>query len=718
MRLEKLRESINRYRFDYHVLNKSTISEAALDSLKHELSQLESQYPDLITPDSPSQRVAGEPLKEFKKVTHKVPMLSLNDVFSSDELNEWIGRISKLAPNEHFQYLVEPKLDGLAVSLLYQNGELKIGATRGDGKVGEDVTQNLRTIESIPLKLNDVLNSSVGAMSSENAPHTTRDGRHGQQESPDAKRRLVSRPYEDIQMKIKKLLSGQCEIRGEVVISRRNFTRLNNNQVKNGQAPFANPRNLAAGSIRQLDAKLVAKRHLDFVAYQIISDVPLSTHQTEHHLLSVLGFKSLSVQKCDNSKEITQHLATILKSRDNNDFQTDGAVITVNEHRHWPLLGVVGKAPRYAVAYKFAAEEATTKILDIQVQVGRTGAITPIAIMEPVSVAGSTVSRATLHNEDEIKRKDVRVGDTVIIRKAGDIIPEVIRPLPELRSGHEKKFVMPTTCPLCGSKIMRPVGEAVARCINASCFGQEKERIIHFVSRAAFDIDGAGEAVIEQLLQSNLISDPADLFLLKQGDLEALPRFAEKSAENLINAINISKKISLPRFLYALGIRHVGEQTAFALAEALAGDFKKNQANVREVQSALDKLGVVELENIDDVGTVVAESILAFAKSDTARALMRKLNNADIFIEIPRIDRATQPLYGQSFVFTGTLETMTRGEAEAKVRQLGGKTSSSVSVNTDYVVAGTDAGSKLTKARALGVKIIDETEARKLLKLT
>lgn len=682
-RLIKLRESINRYRFDYHVLNKSTISEAALDSLKHQLSQIESQFPDLITPDSPSQRVAGEPLKEFRKISHKVPMLSLNDVFSDVELKNWIERIKKLAPSEHFQYLVEPKLDGLAVSLHYQKGMLKVGATRGDGKVGEDVTQNLRTIESIPLKL-----------------------------SHDAK--VNSQPLD----LITKMLKGNIEVRGEVVISRRNFDRLNQTQKQQGQALFANPRNLAAGSIRQLDAKLVAKRHLDFVAYQIICDVPLQSHLTEHQTLELLGFKSLPVKKCHNAEEITLYLETILKSRDKNDFQTDGAVISVNDHRQWSLLGVVGKAPRYAVAYKFSAEEVTTKIVDIQVQIGRTGAITPIAIMEPVQVAGSTVSRATLHNEDEIKRKDVRIGDTVIIRKAGDIIPEVIRSLPELRIGHEKKFVMPTKCPLCDSKIIRPEGEAVARCTNLSCFGQEKERIIHFVSRAAFDVDGAGEAVIEQLLQNNLISDPSDLFFLKRGDLEALPRFAEKSADNLMNAIETSKKINLPRFLYALGIRHVGEQTAFALAERTSRDLKKNQASVSEIQSAVLKLDVAELENIDDVGTVVAESISAFIKSTAARALMRKLNKAEIKIEIPHIDQTTKPLYGQTFVFTGTLEKMTRPEAEARVRQLGGKASGSVSANTSYVVAGADAGSKLTRARNLGVKIVTEVEARKILRLS
>ncbi len=681
-RIKKLRESINRYRYDYHVLNKSTISEAAIDSLKHELAQLEEQHPDLITADSPTQRVAGEPLKAFKKVTHAIPMLSLNDAFSSEELEAWEGRVRKLIPNADWSYLVEPKLDGLAVALIYEHGKFVLGATRGDGRVGEDVTLNLRTIEAVPLSFS-------------------------QKERGDTASLLI-----------KRALASRVEIRGEIVISRKDFAKLNEQQANKGLPKFANPRNLAAGSIRQLDPKLAAARKLDFVAYQVLADIGLTTHEQEHQLLQVLGFRSLEVKVVKNSAQIQAVLDDIHTKRARFSYQTDGAVISIDEHAYWSRLGVVGKAPRYALAYKFAAEESTTKILDIQVQVGRTGAITPVAIMEPVSVAGTTVSRATLHNEDEIERKDIRIGDTAIIRKAGDIIPEVIKVLPELRTGHEKKFHMPKACPLCDSKIVRPAGEAIARCSNSNCFGQEKERIIHFVSRAAFDIDGAGEAVIDQLLQKSIIRDPADLFFLKKGDIEALDRFAEKSAENLYNAIQASRQQPLARFLYALGIRHVGEQTAYALAQFLAHRLLSRNVKVSKVWDVLKQVTVDALEDIPDVGGVVAKSIHNFIYSDAARTLIDKLDLADITLLVPEIVTSRLPLHGKTVVFTGSLATITREAAEARVRELGGKAAGSVGSNTDYVVIGVDPGSKADRARALGVTVLNEHDARRLLGLS
>ncbi len=683
-RISKLRESIDRYRYEYHVLDKSSISEAALDSLKHELTLLEQQFPELITPDSPTQRVAGEPLKQFKKVQHRTPMLSLNDVFSVEELQAWYERIQKIVPNEKITYYAEPKLDGLAVSLVYQNGVFEYGATRGNGVVGEDVTLNLRTIESIPLLLN---------------------------------REVVTDPT--LKKWQEQALKSRIEIRGEVVISRPNFKKLNEIQKKNGLPTFANPRNLAAGSIRQLDPKLAAARLLDFVAWRLIAPFELPRHQDEHHLASALGFKTRpEARSCNNLEEVNKFLKELSKLREHLPFQTDGAVINIDQARLWPKLGVVGKAPRAIIAFKFAAEEASTKVLDIQVQVGRTGALTPVAMLEPTVVAGSTVSRASLHNEDEIKRKDIRIGDTVIIHKAGDIIPEVVKVLTELRDGSEKVFKMPRKCPLCESKIVQPEGEAVARCSNPNCFGQEKERILHFVGRAAFDIDGAGEAVIDQLLQKALIRDTADLFLLKLGDIEALDRFATKSASNLYDAIQSSKHQPLARFLYGLGIRHVGEQTAYDLANYLRQKFGKELEKSAALLQKAQSLSLEDYEGIEGVGKVVAESIYQYFNADSTKTLFHKFHSVDLSLEMPEVsDVEKLPLYGKTVVFTGHLESITREEGEARVRELGGKPSSSVSQNTSYVVVGTDPGSKADKAKKLGVPILTEKEAKKLLEL-
>jgi DNA ligase (NAD+) len=689
-RIEKLKNSINKYRYDYHVLNKSTIPDAALDSLKHELSQLEGQYPELITPDSPSQRIAGEPLKQFNKVEHKQRMLSLNDMFSKEETGEWITRISKLIPGKRWNYLVEPKLDGLAVSLIYENGQFVLGSTRGDGRVGEDVTQNLRTIDAIPLSLPSFGRALVGAV----------------HELPE-KGRFVNRPYD---------IKGRIEVRGEVVISRKNFAKINKEQEAKGLLIYANPRNLAAGSIRQLDPKLAASRKLDFVAYQVISDGTIKTHQEEHKLITEWGFISLETKICSSLNEIEGFLAHILKERDGLVYQTDGAVITVNEKNLWGPLGIVGKAPRYSVAYKFAAEEVTTKILDIEVQVGRTGALTPVAIMEPVLVAGSTVSRATLHNQDEIERKDVRIGDTIILRKAGDVIPEVVSVLTELRTGKEKKFIMPMICPLCGSKTLRKEGEAVLRCSNKNCFGQEKETIIHFVSRLAMDIDGAGEAVIEQLMESGLIRDAADLYFVKFDELKALDRFAEKSAQNLIDAVIKSKNVVLNRFIYGLGIRHVGEVTAYSLARFISEKIKHNEYSVKDLWHALHSISLEEWQNIDDVGGVVGQSIYEYIHSKHAQNLMDKFAKAGFVIKAPVV-RANLPLQGKTFVLTGELGSITREDAEMRIRELGGKASGSVSAKTDYVIVGENPGSKAKKAQDLGIKIISENEATKLLDL-
>lgn len=683
-RIQKLRGSINRYRYDYHVLNKSIISEAALDSLKHELVQLEEQYPDLITADSPTQRVAGQALEEFKKVRHRERMLSLNDVFSHEELEAWLERIQKIIPGQKLDFYAEPKLDGLAVSLRYVKGQFVQGSTRGNGEVGEDVTQNLRTIEAIPLSLE-----------------------------------CLDWPKEhDIVQMMRSGINDWVEIRGEVVISKKDFATLNKEQEKKGLAKFANPRNLAAGSIRQLDPKLATARRLSFVAYQVIAPFEIPTHEQEHMLAGALGFVLLESKYVREIREIREFLEDLHKKRSSLPYQTDGSVINVNNKALWSRLGIVGKAPRYAIAYKFAAEEVTTKVLDIQVQVGRTGTLTPVAILEPVVVAGSTVSRATLHNEDEIKRKDVRIGDTVILRKAGDIIPEVIKSLPELRSGSEKTYHFPRVCPLCGSRVVRAEGEAAWRCSNSQCFGQEREKIIHFTSRAALDIDGAGEAVIDQMLEKQVIRDPADLFFLKIGDIEALERFAQKSAENLYNAIQASKVVDLARFIYGLGIRHIGEQTAFDIAEYLSSKIKAKKVTVAHLKRIFGEVLKEEWANIEGIGPIVAKSLYSTIHSAPFKRLLEKLDEAGLALEVPKFKtKAVLPLAGKTFVFTGTLESITREEAEARVRELGGKASGSVSAKTDYVVVGADAGSKADKAKKLGVTIVGEKEAKKLLKM-
>jgi DNA ligase (NAD+) len=713
-RIEKLKGSINQYRYDYHVLNKSTIPDAALDSLKHELTKLEGQFPELITADSPSQRVAGEPLQQFNKVEHKTRMLSLNDMFSKGETGEWIARISKLIPGKKWNYLVEPKLDGLAVSLIYENGQFVLGSTRGDGRVGEDVTQNLRTIDAIPLSLNlEQISSSTSATNA--VVEITRGSKNNHIDSGSNVRndneKDGNRPFantRDVRLK------GRIEIRGEVVISRKNFAKINKEQENKGLPIYANPRNLAAGSIRQLDPKLAASRKLDFVAYQVIDDGTIKTHQEEHRLITEWGFKSLETKLCKTLDEIEQFLVHIHSVRDGLVYQTDGAVITVNEKELWGPLGIVGKAPRYSVAYKFAAEEVTTKVLDIEVQVGRTGALTPVAIMEPVLVAGSTVSRATLHNEDEIMRKDVRIGDTIILRKAGDVIPEVVSVLIELRSGKEKQFVMPNTCPLCESKIIRSKGEAVSRCSNKGCYGQEKETIIHFVSRLAMDIDGAGEAVIEQLMENGLIRDVTDLYFVKFDELKSLERFAEKSAQNLIEAIVKSKSVVLNRFIYGLGIRHVGEVTAYSLARFISEKIKQNEYGVKELWHAMHLISLEDWQNIDDVGGVVGQSIFEYVHSKHTQELMDKFAKAKIVIKAPAV-RTNLPLQGNTLVLTGELKSITREDAEMRIRELGGKASGSVSAKTNYVIVGENPGSKAKKAQELGIKIINEAEAFKLL---
>ncbi|MBI4122718.1 MAG: NAD-dependent DNA ligase LigA, partial [Parcubacteria group bacterium] len=657
IRIAKLRDEITRHRYLYHVEDRSEISDAAHDSLKHELAMLEEQYPDLATPDSPTQRVGGEPLPEFKKVRHEVRMLSLNDAFSLPEVEEWVRRLERhLGHALGREFFAEVKADGLAVSLEYENGAFVRGSTRGDGATGEDVTENLKTVEAIPLRLEA---HAIGAFAGGSR-------RRAEEAAARAHR-------------------GRVEIRGEVYMKKKDFDALNRRQKKAGEKIFANPRNVAAGSIRQLDPKLAAARGLSFLAWDVVTDLRQETHAESHAVARSLGFPTAPVNEfCDSMEKLASYYEAIGKKREKLDFNIDGIVVIVNDITMYHKLGVVGKAPRGAVAWKFAAEQATTRVRDIILQVGRTGALTPVAILEPVPVAGTTVSRATLHNEDEIARLDIRIGDTVIIQKAGDIIPDVVEVLARLRSGREKKFSMPKKCPVCGGAVERASGEAAHYCRNKSCPGRRREGLYHFVSKKAFDIEGLGPKILDQLSDIGLIRDAADIFTLKQEDVQELPRFDVTSAQNLIKAINAAREIPLGRFIYALGIRHVGEETAHALA-AHFGSLDAVTGASEESFSA-----------VPDVGGVVAESLAAYVSDARHRELMRRIIANGVTVKTVKL--LSKKLAGKTFVLTGTLDSMTRDEAKQKIRLLGGDVSSSVSRNTDYVVAGAEAGSKFAKA--------------------
>lgn len=658
LRIAKLTAEINRHRFAYHVLDKPEISDSALDSLKHELYKLEQQFPDLVTQDSPTQRVAGAPLKEFKKVKHAKPVISIEDAFGLGEVSDWEVRNQKFLGEPIQGYFGELKMDGLAMVLTYEGGRFVRAATRGDGLIGEDVTLNVRTIESVPLKLE-----------------------------------AVSRK-----------LPERLDVRGEIVISKSELMRINRLQERAHKPLYANPRNFAAGSIRQLDPKVTASRKIDFYAFEIMSDCGQKTHAEVHAILKELGFKtSPYCRELNDLAAVERYVKEWEKKRKNLPHQIDGAVIVVNDVLKERRLGSVGKAERWMLAYKFPAEQATTKVKEIIVQLGRTGVLTPVAVLEPVLVAGTTVSRATLHNQDVIDRLDVRIGDTVILQKAGDIIPDVVEVLTRLRTGKEKKFTLPRTCPVCGSKVVRHEGEVAHYCSNAHCPGRSREGLYHFASRAAFDIDGLGPKIVDQLVEAGLVQDAADLFTLKAEQLAPLPRFADTSAQNLVQAIAARKSISLERFLNSLGIRHVGEETARDVA-GVFGTLERVMAASR-----------ADFESIDNVGAVVAQSLADFFSTKANQRLIEKFKRVGLRVE--RTLRQPQgKLAGKTFVLTGTLVGMTRDEAKRLIRGAGGKTSESVSKETDYVVAGENPGSKLEKAKQLGVKVLEEKGFEKLLK--
>ncbi len=675
-RIEKLRAAINKYRYSYHVLDKSEISEEALDALKKELFDLEQQFSDLITPDSPTQRVAGEPLAEFKKVKHVVKMISLNDAFSEEDVRDWMERMKNYLGQEvKSDFYCDLKMDGLAVELVYENGLFVQGSTRGDGEVGEDITQNLKTIEAIPLRLE-----------------------------------VVSR---------ESLVPSRLVVRGEVFLTTKEFNRINKEQEKNGEKVYANPRNLVAGSIRQLDPKIAASRKLNFYAYaisgegeQYLKDYP--THDSEYETLREFGIAPNPDGRVVNSLEgIFKFHTEVGKKRDKLAYEIDGVVVSVNDKKLYNRLGVVGKAPRGAVAYKFSPKEATTIVEDIKVQVGRTGALTPVAELKPVEVGGVTVSHATLHNADEIDRLGLKIGDTVIISRAGDVIPKVNGVLKELRTGKEKAFKMPAKCPVDDSPVVR---DGVAyKCSNKNCGARQREFLYHFVSGNGFNIEGLGPKILDRFMDEGLISDAADIFTLKKGDIEVLERFGEKSAENIVKEIEERKKIPIEKFIYALGIIHVGEETARLLAQRLTTNDKRHLTKPAEVLEVFEKMNQEDLQEIQDIGPAVAKSIFDSFRDKRHRELIEKLDRAGVVLETKNLEVKGKKLAGKTFVLTGTMEGMSREEAKEKIRALGGDVSESVSKKTSYVVAGAEPGSKLDKARKLGVKVLSEKQFLELL---
>lgn len=692
-RIEKLREEINHHRYMYHVMDRLEISETVLDSLKHELFKLEQQFPDLITPDSPTQRVGGQPLDKFRKVTHSVRMISLEDVFSEEEFKEWIERVQKIFPNKKMDFFSELKVDGFAMSLQYEDGVFFVGATRGDGLVGEDVTQNLKTIESIPLHLE--VNEEVAE-------------------------RLISGKIIDekiLKNVESKIQSGKIEIRGEVYMTKKAFEEVNKEQEKKGLPLYANPRNTAAGSIRQLDPKVAASRKLDFLAYDIVTDFGQETHEQEHAICKMIGFKTDGFARfCKDADEVVAFWKEIALRREKLEHLIDGVVVNVDNNRLFEDLGIVGKAPRGAVAFKLAPMEATTVVEEISVHVGRTGVLTPVAHLRPVQVGGVTISRASLHNIDEIKRLGLKIGDTVVVQRAGDVIPDVTQVLTGLRSGKEKEFHMPKKCPVCNEPVVRPDGEVAYRCINKKCPAKKRENLYHFASKKAFNMLGLGPKILDALFDQGLIQDAADLYELEEGDLLPLERFAEKSASNVIASIAGSKNISLAKFIYSLGIIHVGEETALLLAHKFSSEASKEKKyGPKDVLKYFQKLTLDDLEEVSDIGPKVAESIFSWFHAKESIEFLEKLDRMGINIAIEKKRQGSAKLKGVSFVLTGELEGMSRDEAKDRIRALGGDVSESVSKKTSYVIVGKNPGSKYDKAIKLGVRTIEEKDFLKLL---
>ena len=664
-RLAALRGIVSEHQRRYYVEDRPTVSDAEYDALYRELQDLEAAHPHLITPDSPTQRVGAEPAEGFESVAHQVPMLSLDNARDADELREFEARLMRLQDEspQPLSYVVEPKIDGLGVALLYENGEFVRGATRGDGRVGENITQNLRTIQSISLRLNGEL------------------------------ARL-----------------SRLEIRGEVYMPRRAFARLNRQLEADGLAPFANPRNAAAGSLRLLDSRITARRPLDIFAYTLGYAQPahaVTSHWDALQALSRAGCRiNTQAAHCNTIDEVVAYCQELEDGRNELDYEADGVVVKVDDLALQEAFGATAHHPRWAIAFKFAAQQAVSVVREITLNVGRTGALTPTAVLDPVHIAGVTVRRASLHNEDEIRRKDIRVGDTVWVERAGDVIPQVVSVIRDKRPADGEAFIMPECCPVCATAVYRPEGEVVARCPNAVCPAQLRERLLHFAGRRAMDIDGLGAAVVDQLVDRGLVRDFAELYALDQPTIETLDRLAEKSAGNLVNAIARSRERGLARLLFGLGIRHVGERAA-ALLAAHYGSF-----------DALEKASVEELAEIRDVGPVIAESVGQFCANEENRRTLERLAEAGVRLDQDPVNtpsEAEQTLAGKVFVLTGTLPNLKRSDVQALIEAAGGRVTASVTRNTDYVVAGSDPGSKLQRAEALDIPVLDETALHDLL---
>ena len=659
-RIQELKRALNQYAYEYYVLDLPSVPDSEYDRLLKELTTIESEHPELITSDSPTQRVGGTPLKAFTKVVHRSPMLSLGNAFNEQDLREF-DRRNRQVVGDSVAYVCELKIDGLAVSLTYDNGQFALGATRGDGTTGEDITQNLRTIRSIPLVLNEGVT---------------------------------------------------VEVRGEAYMPKKSFLALNQMREQSGDALFANPRNAAAGSLRQLDPKIAASRNLDVFLYAMGEGYPstIEKHSDGLKWMQSLGLRTNPEwERCTSIEELMAFIEKWTVKRPELPYDIDGIVIKVDDLHHQEELGFTAKSPRWAIAYKFPAEEVVTQLEDIELSVGRTGVLTPTALLTPVQVAGTTVKRATLHNEDLIREKDIRIGDYVVIKKAGDIIPEVVNVLADRRTGEEVPFAMPAHCPECESELVRIEGEVALRCLNPKCPAQIREGLIHFVSRNAMNIDGLGEKVITALFQNQLIEDVADLYKLTFDQLIQLERMGEKSVNNLLEAILASKSNSLERLLFGLGIRFVGEKAAKTLAQAF-GD-------IDQLAAATES----ELLTVEEIGDKMADSIAAYFKNDEVKALIDELKSAGVNMTykgqvVNQTDIEDSPFLNKTVVLTGKLEALSRKEAQEAIERLGGKVTSSVSKNTDLVVAGAEAGSKLTKAESLGLEVWNEAQLLEAIK--
>jgi DNA ligase (NAD+) len=660
--IEQLRQQLHYHNYRYHVLDAPEITDAEYDQLMRRLQELEAAFPDLVTPDSPTQRIGAAPLGEFGTVLHALPMLSLDNAFSPAEVRDFDARIKRqLGQNSAIEYVAEPKIDGVAVELVYEAGALVQGSTRGDGVRGEEITQNLRTIKTVPLRL----------IAAAQAP-----------------------------------VPPRLDVRGEVYMIKRDFQRLNARRAEEGQLTFANPRNAAAGSLRQLDPRITAGRPLDIFCYGVgrVEGRSFQTHWDVLQTLSRWGFKvNTRCEKCLGIEAALAYYERLRERREELPYEIDGVVVKVDSLALQEELGTRSRSPRWAVAYKFEPQQAVTRVKEIAVQVGRTGALTPVALLEPVRVAGVEVSRASLHNPDEVARKDVRAGDWVVVQRAGDVIPEIVEVLKERRTGAEKPFEMPSRCPVCGSAVVRLADEVVPRCVDLACAAKLKESIVHFASKGGMDIDGLGDKTVAQLMERGLVKDIGDLYFLTKDDLLKLDRLADKSASNLLAAIERSKQTTLPRLLYALGIRHVGEHVAAVLAQEYPS------------WQALQGATFEELRGIHAVGPRIAQSIVAFFQDAGNQAVLEKLHRGGVRAAVTERPTVEQSLRGKTLVFTGELQSYTRAEAKRLVEARGGRVTSSVSRHTSYVVAGAEAGSKLDQARKLGVTVLTEAEFQALL---